>query len=132
EGDPRRSLVKLANPLSETHGHLRTTLLPGLFSAIARNTSRSMTDLALFEKGKVFFDGGEPAAPRLGVTERPSEEDLAALDDALPAQPETLAAVVTGNWKPAGWDGPAVAADWTHVVAFAETAAAAVGVELDR
>ncbi|MFD0866411.1 phenylalanine--tRNA ligase subunit beta, partial [Tessaracoccus lubricantis] len=26
----------------------------------------------------------------------------------------------------------AVAADWTHVVAFAETAAAAVGVELDR
>ena len=132
EGDPRRSLVKLANPLSETHGHLRTTLLPGLFSAIARNTSRSMTDLALFEKGKIFFDGGEPAAPRLGVTERPSEEDLAALDDALPAQPETLAAVVTGNWKPAGWDGPAVAADWTHVVAFAETAAAAVGVELDR
>lgn len=132
EGDHRRSLIRLANPLSETHSHLRTTLLPGLFSAVARNTSRSLTDLALFEKGKVFFDGGEPDAPRPGVAERPSEEDLAALDAALPAQPETMAAVVTGNWKPAGWDGPAVAADWTHVVAFAETAASAIGVELDR
>lgn len=130
--DPRRSLIKLANPLSETHGYLRTTLLPGLFTAVARNTSRSMPDLALFEKGRVFFDGGEPAAPRPSVGQRPTEEELTAIDAALPAQPETMAAVVTGNWKPAGWDGPAVAADWTHVVAFAETAAAAVGVELDR
>ncbi|MBB1484285.1 phenylalanine--tRNA ligase subunit beta [Tessaracoccus sp. MC1865] len=132
EADPRRRLVKLANPLSETHSYLRTSLLPGLFTAVARNTSRSLPDLALFEKGRVFFDGGEPDAPRPGVATRPTEDELAALDAALPAQPETMAAVVTGNWKSAGWDGPAVVADWTHVVAFAEAAAAAVGVELER
>ncbi|HOA27017.1 MAG TPA: phenylalanine--tRNA ligase subunit beta [Arachnia sp.] len=130
--DPRRALVRLANPLSETHGYLRTTLLPGLFSAVARNTSRSLTDLALFEQGRVFLDGGEPGAPRPSVAHRPSDDELAAIDAALPAQPQHLAAVVTGNWRAAGWQGPAVAADWTHVVAFAEQAAAAVGVRLTR
>ena len=130
--DGRRALVKLANPLSETHGYLRSTLLPGLFAAVARNTSRSLTDLALFEQGRVFVDGSEPAAPRPGVTHRPTDEELAALDAALPAQPHHLAAVVTGQWRAAGWQGPAVPADWTHVVAFAERAAAAVGVTVAR
>ena len=77
--DPRRALVRLANPLSETHGYLRTTLLPGLFSAVARNTSRSLTDLALFEQGRVFLDGGEPGAPRPSVAHRPSDDELAAI-----------------------------------------------------
>ncbi|AQP46651.1 phenylalanine--tRNA ligase subunit beta [Tessaracoccus aquimaris] len=132
ETDPRRSLVRLANPLSETHAYLRTSLLPGLFAAVARNTSRSMGDLALFEQGRVYFDRGDAVAPRPSVAHRPSEDDLAAIEAALPGQPETIAAVVTGNWRPAGWWGPAVPADWTHVVAFAERAAAAVGARLDR
>ena len=99
---------------------------------MARNTSRSLTDLALFEQGRVFLDGGEPGAPRPSVAHRPSDDELAAIDAALPAQPQHLAAVVTGNWRAAGWQGPAVAADWTHVVALAEQAAAAVGVRLTR
>ena len=132
EGDPRRDLIRLANPLSETHPYLRTSLLPGLFAAIAKNNSRSITDLALFERGKAYFDGGQGAAPRLGVTERPSADDLAAIDAAIPAQPDTIAGVVTGNWRAAGWAGAAVPSDWTHVVALAEAAAAAVGVELGR
>lgn len=130
--DPRRALVRLANPLSETHGFLRTSLLPGLFAAISRNTSRSLSDLALFEQGRVFFDGGQGPAPRPSVAHRPSPEELAAIDAALPAQPQALAAVVTGNWRTQGWDGPAVPADWTHVVAFAERAAAAIGLRLTR
>jgi len=130
--DPRRKLIRLANPLSETHPFLRTTLLPGLFAAVARNTSRSLTDLALVEQGKAFFDGGEAAAPRPGVAHRPTDEEVAAIDASIPAQPHTVAGVVAGNWRPAGWTGPAVAADWTHVVALAEAAASAVGVRLSR
>lgn len=132
EGDQRRSLVKLANPLDETHGHLRSTLLPGLFAAVARNTSRSITDLALFEQGRVFFDGGESAAPRPSVAQRPSDEEIAALDAALPAQPQHIAGIVAGNWLAAGWKSTAVRADWTHVVAFAERAAAAIGRTVTR
>ncbi len=132
DDDPRRAKVRLSNPLSETHPYLRTSLLPGLFGAIAKNTSRGLTDLAIFERGTGFFDFGTPEAPRPSVAQRPSDEEIAALDAALPMQAETLAAVVTGNWRPAGWQGQAQPADWTHVVAFAETAAAAVGTRLRR
>lgn len=131
-GDARSALVRLANPLSETHAYLRSTLLPGLFSAVTRNTSRSLNDLALFEQGRVFFDGGPATAPRPDVRQRPSDEELSAIEAALPRQPEALAAVVTGNWRPAGWWGPAIAADWTHVVAFAERAAESIGLVVDR
>ena len=59
--DQRRDLVRIANPLADTAPFLRSTLLPGLFAAVARNTSRSNDDLALFETGSVFF-AAQPAA----------------------------------------------------------------------
>lgn len=130
--DPRRAVVRLANPLAETSPYLRTSLLPGLFAAVAKNTSRSLDDLALFERGLVYRDSGTPAAPRPGVDRRPSDEELAALEAALPNQPELLAAVVTGAWRPQGWEGSAVPADWRHVVALAEAVARAVGHPLGR
>lgn len=132
DGDERRQVVRLANPLDDTHPFMRTTLLTGLFKAVARNTSRSIDDVALFERGSRYLDAGTPAAPRPSVAQRPSDDELAALEAALPAQPETLAAVVAGNWIPAGWQGAAIPADWRHVVAFAETAAASVGLRLSR
>ena len=61
-GDERRRLNKIVNPLSETAPYLRTSLLPGLFAAVARNRSRGTEDLALFEAGSVFF-AARPAAP---------------------------------------------------------------------
>lgn len=131
-GDPRRKAVRLANPLSDTHPLLRTSLLPGLFAAVTRNTSRSLTDLALFEQGIGFFDFDTPGAPRPGVNQRPSDEELAALDAALPTQADSIAAVVTGHWIPSGWAGPATATTWRHVIAFAETAATALGLRLTR
>ena len=131
--DPRRRLIRLANPLAETHPYLRTTLLPGLLAAVARNTSRSLTDLAIFEQGRTFLaDGEQRVAPRPAVHARPDDALLAEIEAAIPDQPHLVAAVVTGNWTAAGWSGPAVKADWTHVVAFAETAAAAVGRRVTR
>ena len=132
EDNPCRDLVRLANPLDDTHPYLRTSLLPGLFKAVARNTSRSMDDLALFERGSVYRGAGRPAAPRPSVLYRPSAEEIASLEAALPSQPELLAGVVTGNWIPGGWRGPAVPAKWTHVVALAERAAASLGIGLTR
>ena len=61
--DRRRRLNRIANPLAETAPYLRTTLLPGLFAAVARNRSRGNDDLALVETGSVFF-AAEPAGPR--------------------------------------------------------------------
>lgn len=129
--DPRRALQRLANPLAETQPAMRTTLLPGLFAAVAQNTSRSNDDLALYELGSVFFAAADGApAPRPSVDGRPDDRELAAMDAALGAQPRHLATVLTGAWRPAGWDGPAEPVGWRQAIAFAEIAAHAVGAEL--
>ena len=131
--DRRRRLNKIVNPLSEASPYLRTSMLPGLFAAVARNRSRGTDDLALFEAGSVFF-ANDPllAAPRPPVTQRPSAEELAALDRALGQQPRHLGAVLTGQWVPDGWDGPGSPAGWQQAIAFVEAAASAIGLRLDR
>jgi phenylalanyl-tRNA synthetase beta chain len=138
-GDERRRLNKIINPLSETSPYLRTTILPGLLATVARNRSRGNDDLALFESGSVFF-AADPllAVPRLPVTQRPSAAELEVLDRALGRQPRHLAAVLTGLWRADGWQGPdgwqgaGEPADWRHAIAFVETAAWAVGLQLER
>ncbi|WP_257479170.1 phenylalanine--tRNA ligase subunit beta [Acidipropionibacterium jensenii] len=130
--DPRRRTVRLANPLDDTRCYLRTSLLPGLFQAVSRNLSRSQEDVALFEYGSIFLAGEPARAPRPSVAHRPSDEELAEIAAALPDQPRMLAGVLSGNWLPDRWNGPAVAADWTHAVLLAQAAARAVGVTLER
>jgi phenylalanyl-tRNA synthetase beta chain len=56
-GDPRREAIRVANPLREQEGSLRTTLLPGLLQAVAYNRARRVGEVALFEIGKVFLRG---------------------------------------------------------------------------
>jgi phenylalanyl-tRNA synthetase beta chain len=131
--DRRRRLNKIVNPLSEASPYLRTSMLPGLFAAVARNRSRGNDDLALFEAGSVFF-ANDPllAAPRPPVTQRPSAEELAALDRALGQQPRHLGAVLTGQWVTEGWDGPGIPAGWQQAIALVEAAASAIGLRLDR
>jgi len=130
-GDDRRALVRLANPLADTAPYLRTTLLPGLLAAAARNRSRGQDDVALYEVGAVFR-GAVGVAPMPSVADRPSADELAAVAAALPRQPAHVACVLTGAWRPAGWLGVAEPASWRHAVFFAETAARAFGLTLTR
>lgn len=46
--------LELRNPLSEDHGALRATLLPGLLEVMARNIRAGANKIALFEIGNVF------------------------------------------------------------------------------
>ncbi len=55
----RAPLVPIANPLSEDHTHLRSTLLPGLAESIRHNLNFGNRGVLLFETGKVFFQRGE-------------------------------------------------------------------------
>ena len=131
--DHRRRLNRIINPLSEATPYLRTSLLPGLFGAVARNRSRGQEDLALFETGSVFL-ANQPLvpAPRPGVSRRPSVAELAGLDAAIGRQPRHLGAVLTGQWRPAGWTGAGEAAGWEQAIGLVETAARAVGLLLQR
>jgi phenylalanyl-tRNA synthetase beta chain len=130
--DERRALVRLANPLAETAPYLRPSILPGLFAAVGRNTSRGNDDLALFEAGSVFFAGSGAAAPIPPVDRRPSAAELAAIEAALPRQPRYLAGVVCGQWRRPGWQDAGVAGGWQQAFAFADVAAATVGATLER
>ncbi|MGY1706468.1 phenylalanine--tRNA ligase subunit beta [Geodermatophilus sp. SYSU D00697] len=130
EDDPRREVVVVRNPLSEEEPALRTTLLPGLLAALARNLSRGQRDLALFEHGAVFPGGERSAAPLPGVDRRPDDETLAALLAAVPAQPWHVGVALAGNREPRGWWGPGRPAVWADAVEAARRVAAAAGVEL--
>jgi phenylalanyl-tRNA synthetase beta chain len=126
-----RKALKLANPISEEHGYLRTSILPGLLEVAKRNHSRGFRDLALFEAGLVFLPGGTPGTasiPPLGV--RPSDEVLDALYDGVPDQPLHLAAVLTGHDSPAAAGHAPRAWDWADALDIARLAGDVLGVEI--
>ncbi|MEU3748795.1 MULTISPECIES: phenylalanine--tRNA ligase subunit beta [Streptomyces] len=129
--DARRRLVTLVNPLSDEEPALRTTLLPGLLGALRRNDSRGSHDLALFETGLVFRPEGQPGiAVRLPVDRRPTDEEVAEVNAALPAQPRRAAVVLAGAREQAGWWGKGRPADWADAIEAGRTVAAEAGVEL--
>ena len=127
-GDVRRNALALANPVSEHDSHLRTTLLPALLAALARNVGRGQSNVGLYEIGAAYLPGDKrPAAPRTSAASRPTDEQLAALQAALPEQPLRLAAAVTGEREPGGHWGPGRQADWSDVVQLARTICRSVG-----
>ncbi|MET7506159.1 phenylalanine--tRNA ligase subunit beta [Streptomyces albidoflavus] len=129
--DPARRVVTLVNPLSDEEPALRTTLLPGLLGALRRNHGRGSHDLALFETGLVFHPSGHPAvAERLPVDHRPTDEQLAAITEALPVQPRHAAVVLAGAREQAGWWGKGYPADWADAVEAARLVARESGTEL--
>ncbi|MGK5630186.1 phenylalanine--tRNA ligase subunit beta [Streptomyces sp. URMC 123] len=129
--DPARRTVRLVNPLSDEEPCLRTTLLPGLLGALRRNHGRGTHDLALFETGLVFLAGERPGtAVRLPVDRRPTDEEIAALDAALPAQPRHAAAVLSGAREVSGWWGGGRPAQWADAVEAARAVAREAGAEL--
>ena len=119
----RRHALILANPLSDEQPLLRTTLLPGLFGAITRNTSRGFTDVSLFEIASVTLPSADQSAtgstnpPRPSVAGRPSDADLAAIEKLLPAQPLYASAVLTN-------------ATWSDAVEIALSLGTEIGVQL--
>jgi len=130
QGAARRA-VKLANPISEEHGYLRTSILPGLIEVAKRNHSRGFRDLALFESGLVFLPGesvGTASIPPLGI--KPSEEVLDGLFDGVPDQPFHFAAVLTGHDSPAAASHTPRAWDWADALDVARLAGDVLGVDL--
>ena len=87
--DPGVEPVALSNPISADMAVMRTSLLPGLVSAVLRNTNRQQPRVRMFETGLRFLPG----------------------EDCLKQVP-TLAMVVTGDRFDEGWNAESVAADF--------------------
>jgi phenylalanyl-tRNA synthetase beta chain len=91
-GLPAVGLV-LANPLAAEESVLRTSLRPGLLSAVAHNGAHRQPGVALFETGRVF-----------GVGDRGVITDVAASEVAgrvLDGEREQLGVVLSGQEAPA-------------------------------
>ncbi|SFW87961.1 phenylalanine--tRNA ligase subunit beta [Amycolatopsis australiensis] len=129
--DVRRNTVKVRNPLEADRNRLATTLLPGLLDTLQRNVSRGMKDVSLFHIGQVVLPAPNPLkVPDLGVDRRPTDEELALLEAAVPQQPLHVAVVLAGQRQRAGWWGQGEQANWADAVQAARTVAEAAGVEL--
>ena len=129
--DPRRQAVTLANPLADTEPDLRTSLLPGLLATLGRNLGRGSRDAALFETGLVFLGSPDaPRAPRPGVDRRPSDDELAAIAAAIPAQPRHAAIVAAGAAEAGGWWGEGRSVSWADAIEAARAVARAAGTTL--
>ena len=117
-GDPRRSAVRIANPISDDEPLMRTTVLPGLLRVLARNLGRGFADVAVFELGLVFRPrpDGTGWAPILPVDRAPTAAETAQLEAGLPDQPRHAGAVLTGNREPAGWWGEGRPAGWQDAI----------------
>ncbi|QHF24900.1 phenylalanine--tRNA ligase subunit beta [Rathayibacter sp. VKM Ac-2804] len=132
DGEPVQQ-VSLANPLDATAGQLRLSLLPGLVQVAARNRSRGLVDLAVYEMGSVFLPQGDRPFGSAGLPlagARPSAEVEAALNAGIPRQPLHVAALLTGS---ALERQPGVAArdfDWRDALDVVRDVAAAAGAEL--
>ena len=87
---------RLLNPLSEAEALLRPSMLPGLLAALQRNVGRGLPDAALYETGSVFRGGGRPVPEVPKTTQRPTQDQLAELDAALPVQPRYAGIVLAG------------------------------------
>ena len=131
EDDPRRTALRLANPLSSEAPLMTTTLLPGLLETAARNQGRGTTDLALFEIATVTLPNLGIAAPILPVDRRPTDGEWDDLQKALPDQPLHLGLVLTGDRELGGWWGAGRPASWSDAVAGIREVAEALGVTVD-
>ena len=128
--DPRRTTLRLANPLSTEEPLMTTTLLSGLLRTVARNFSRGSSDLALFEASPVTLPHSGVTAPILPVDRRPTEGEWDDLNKAVPDQPVHLAFGLCGDRDRGGWWGAGRPAGWSDVIETARVVAGALGLEL--
>jgi phenylalanyl-tRNA synthetase beta chain len=99
--------VRLENPLSTEGGFLRTSMLPGLLDATARNRALGARGGALFELGSVFFadvpqDDLREAALRFRMTGELGVPDAGGLMGVREAG--RIGIVLAGTVRPAGWN----------------------------
>lgn len=105
---PWRKTIALANPLSEEQSVMRASLIPSLVEAVALNTRRQVTDVRLFETGKVYIPRALP------------------LDD-LPEERWTLAIALAGQALTHVWGSPSRPVDFFDLKGIVETVLETLG-----
>lgn len=128
--DERRQMVRLANPLSEEAPLMRTELLQTLPETLRRNVARGARDVAIFEIDTVTLPRQGAQAPVPGVGQRPGDDVLAQIHEAVPDQPWHVAIAAAGDLDRAGWWGQGRVVEAADAAAWVRLVADAMGVEV--
>lgn len=129
--DSRRAAVKLRNPLADNAASLRTSLLDSLLDVAERNASRGNQSLAIFEMGAVTDGSAITPAAIPGVSQRPSEAELASLMAGVPAQPLHFAAVFAGPLGGSAAVNGGKSWGWADAIALVQGIGSALGVKIE-
>ena len=129
--DPRRTTTAVLNPLEADRPDLATTLLPALLEALSRNVSRGFGDVALFSIAQVVQPTEKTRAVELIPTHRrPTDSEIALLNESLPHQPVHVGAVLSGLREPRGPWGPGRPVEAADAFEAVRVIARACGVEV--
>jgi len=107
--DPRRSMLRILNPLTDDQTVMRTSLLPGLLSTLNRNLAQQNRSIRQFEIGNVFISRGQ---------------------DNLPLEQEMLSGLWSGARNALSWHGKEVECDFYDMKGVVE--ALLSGLRVDR
>ena len=102
--DPEQAPVALSNPISTDMAVMRTSLVPGLLSAVLHNINRQQSRVRMYETGLRFL---------------PSSRAL--------EQVPTLAMILTGEREPIGWSSPVRGSDFFDLKGDVESLLALTG-----
>ena len=132
--DQRANPVLLANPLSEEHSAMRTTVLGSLLDIAAGNVARGAGSLALFESARVYLqDSPAGREPLEASGDRPVDTLAGRFAGDQPApfsEPHRFAGIAVGPLAPRSWRGGGEPADFFAVKGVLKALAAQLGVEL--
>lgn len=105
-------LIRVANPLADTQGVMRPSLLPGLLRNLGYNLAHGVRDLRLYELGRVYL----PMPQGQGALSWPNTE------------PTHVGLAITGQRAAKGWTGGGEPADFYDLKGAVEDLLAAMGV----
>ena len=99
---PLRRAIPLLNPMNDTQGVMRTSLVPGLLRNVQYNQNHQNPDVAIYELGRVYLPKSLP------LTELPQEETR-------------LTIVLSGEYRNVHWMQPKVEATFFHLKGVLES-----------
>lgn len=124
--------VLLANPLQSEVNQMRLSLLPGLLEAAARNSSRTLVNLSLYEIGAVFLPARSNASVDLPVgAALPSEGQLRLLGESVPNQPLYLAGLIMGDRLSQQVGKPAAKSSYADAIGMVASLARLLSVQVE-
>jgi len=123
DSETRQKVVRVENPLSVEGSNLRTTILPGLLDATARNRAFGAPGGGLFEVGHVFVAEPPPGELREAALRfRMTGESGGVEESRLMGVREEgrVGALLAGTVRPAGWNVPELRAGFFEAKGLVE------------